>query len=124
MEKKSIKITKIKGGITSPKGFHSTGSYIGIKECKKDLAIVYSEVPAKAVGVFTKNVVKAPSVLWNQNLIQNHNLIQGIVVNSGNANVCTGEIGIKHNEMMAAELASCLGIKKNQVIVASTGVIG
>ncbi|MFX1377448.1 MAG: bifunctional glutamate N-acetyltransferase/amino-acid acetyltransferase ArgJ, partial [Promethearchaeota archaeon] len=124
MEKNSIGIKKIKGGITNPKGYHATGSHIGIKECKRDLAIVYSEVPAKAVGVFTTNVVKAPSVLWNQNLIQNHNLIQGIVVNSGNANVCTGEMGIKHNELMAAELASCVGIKKNQVIVASTGVIG
>ena len=82
-----VGIKKIKGGITSPKGYHATGSHIGIKECKKDLAIVYSEVPAKAVGVFTTNLLKAPSVLWNQNLIKNHNLIQGIVINSGNANV-------------------------------------
>ena len=124
MERKGIEITKINGGITSPNGYHATGSHIGIKECKKDLAIVYSEVPAKAVGVFTTNILKSPTVLWNQNLIQNHNLIQAIVVNSGNANVCTGEIGIKHTEMMAAELASCLGINNNQVIVASTGVIG
>ncbi|MCJ7648026.1 MAG: bifunctional ornithine acetyltransferase/N-acetylglutamate synthase, partial [Candidatus Lokiarchaeota archaeon] len=124
MERKTVGIKKTNGGITSPNGFHATGSHIGIKEEKKDLAIIYSEVPAKAVGVFTMNVVKAAPVLWDQGLIQNHNLIQAIVINSGNANACTGEIGIEHAEIMATELASCLGLRKNQVLVASTGIIG
>ncbi|MHA1669159.1 MAG: bifunctional ornithine acetyltransferase/N-acetylglutamate synthase [Promethearchaeota archaeon] len=124
MEVENLEIKKINGGITSPKGFLATGSHIGIKEEKKDLAIIYSEVPAKAVGVFTTNIVKAAPVLWDQRIIHNHDLIQAIVINSGNANACTGEIGIEHSELMAAELASCLGLKKNQVLVASTGIIG
>ena len=124
METKSIGILETKGGITSPMGYYATGNHIGIKDGKKDLAIIFSEVPAKAVGVFTTNVVKAAPVLWDQNLIQNHNLIQAIVINSGNANACTGEIGINHTELIAAELASCLKLNKNQVFVASTGVIG
>ena len=124
MEIKNAGLKKLKGSITSPKGFQATGSHIGIKDCKKDLAIIYSEVPAKVVGVFTTNVVKASSILWNQNLIQNQNGARAIIVNSGNANACTGEVGARHTELMATELASCLGVNKNQVLVASTGIIG
>ena len=124
MEIKNSEIRETKGSITSPKGYHATGSHIGIKECKKDLAIIYSEVPAKVAGVFTTNLVKASSILWDQKIVQNHNLARAIVINSGNANACTGEVGINHTELMASELASCLGINKNQVLVASTGVIG
>ncbi|MFX0030190.1 MAG: bifunctional glutamate N-acetyltransferase/amino-acid acetyltransferase ArgJ [Candidatus Hermodarchaeota archaeon] len=124
MEAKSMGILEINGGITSPMGYYATGNHIGIKDGKKDLAIIYSKSPAKAVGVFTTNVVKAAPVLWDQNLIQNHNLIQAIVINSGNANACTGEIGINHTELIASELASCLKLNKHQVLVASTGVIG
>ena len=124
MEIKNAGIKKIKGSITSPKGYCATGKHIGIKDCKKDLAIIYSEVPAKAVGVFTKNIVKASSILWDQQLIQTDNGKRAIIINSGNANACTGEIGAIHTEMMATELASCLGVNKNQILVASTGVIG
>ncbi|MFX1278612.1 MAG: bifunctional glutamate N-acetyltransferase/amino-acid acetyltransferase ArgJ [Promethearchaeota archaeon] len=124
MEAKNVGILQTNGGITSPRGYHATGNHIGIREGKNDLAIIYSEVSAKAVGVFTTNVVKAAPVLWDQNLIQNQNLIQAVVINSGNANACTGEIGINHTELIAAELASCLNLNKNQVLVASTGVIG
>ena len=124
MEIKNAGIKKLKGSITSPKGYHATGSHIGIKECKKDLAIIYSEVPAKVAGVFTTNLVKASSILWDQKIVQNHNLARAIVINSGNANACTGDVGINHTELMATELASCLGVNKNQVLVASTGVIG
>jgi len=124
MEIKDTGINQIKGGVTNPKGYHATGSHIGIKECKKDLAIINSEVPAKVAGVFTTNLVKASSILWNQNIIQNHKWARAIIVNSGNANACTGEIGDKHTELIASELASCLRVDKNQVLVASTGVIG
>jgi glutamate N-acetyltransferase/amino-acid N-acetyltransferase len=115
-----VGIRKIKGGITSPIGFHATGNHVGIKENKKDLAIVYSEVPAVASGVFTKNVVKAAPVLWDQSLIRKKNLIQAMVINSGNANACTGEIGKDHTRIMASELASCLGLREDQILVAST----
>ena len=124
MEIKSAGIKKINGSITNPKGFYATGSHIGIKDYKKDLALIYSEVPAKAAGVFTSNIVKASSILWNQNLTQNADGTRAIVINSGNANACTGEVGIKHTELMATELASCLEVNKNQVLVASTGIIG
>ena len=124
MEINNTGIKKLSGSITSPKGYRATGSHIGIKERKKDLALIFSEVPAKAVGVFTTNVVKASSILWDQNLIQNPNGVQAIVINSGNANACTGEVGTRHTELMASELASCLGIDKDQVLVASTGIIG
>jgi glutamate N-acetyltransferase/amino-acid N-acetyltransferase len=124
MESTVMGIETIKGSITSPKGFKATGNHIGIKECKKDLAIIYSEVPAKVAGVFTTNIVKASSILWDQKLIKEENWGRAIVINSGNANACTGGIGTKSNEKMARELASCLGVKTNQVFVASTGVIG
>jgi glutamate N-acetyltransferase/amino-acid N-acetyltransferase len=124
MEINNTGIKKLSGSITSPKGYRATGNHIGIKECKKDLALIFSEVPAKAVGVFTTNLVKASSILWNQNLIQNPNGVKAIVINSGNANACTGEVGAKHTELMASELASCLGVDKDQVLVASTGIIG
>jgi glutamate N-acetyltransferase/amino-acid N-acetyltransferase len=124
MEIKNTGIRETKGSITSPNGYHATGSHIGIKECKKDLAIIYSEAPAKVVGVFTTNLVKASSILWDQIIIQSQNLARAIIINSGNANACTGKVGMNHTELMATELASCLGVNKNQVLVASTGVIG
>ncbi|KAE9637331.1 MAG: argJ [Defluviitaleaceae bacterium] len=114
----------IDGGITSPKGFKAAGNYIGIKKKRKDLAIVYSEFPAKAAATFTTNVVKAAPVLWNQQIINEKGNIQAIVVNSGNANACTGEQGMIDAQQMAQTMADCLGLKKEEVLVASTGVIG
>ncbi|WP_341877483.1 bifunctional ornithine acetyltransferase/N-acetylglutamate synthase [Defluviitalea saccharophila] len=114
----------IDGGITSPKGIKATGNYIGIKKKRKDLAIVYSELPAKGAATFTTNVVKAAPVLWNQQLINEKGNIQAIVVNSGNANACTGEQGMLDTQQMAQTMADCLGLKKEEVLVASTGVIG
>ena len=116
MELKNIGIKNLDGSITSPKGYHATGNHIGIKERKKDLAIIYSECPAKVVGTFTTNIVKASSILWDQNLIQNQNSARAIVINSGNANACTGEIGSEHTEIMATTLASCLGVNKNHKV--------
>jgi glutamate N-acetyltransferase/amino-acid N-acetyltransferase len=124
MEKIHQGIKKINGGITSPKGFLATGSHIGIKKENKDLALVYSEIPANVAAVFTTNIVKAAPVLWNINIIKNQNPVQAIIINSGNANACTGEIGIKHTELIAKHLAECLDLKKEEVIVASTGIIG
>lgn len=115
-------IKEIVGSITAPKGFKATGAHIGLKKRKKDLTIIISEVPATASGVFTQNLVKAAPVLWNREAVKNK--ISGIVVNSGNANACTGELGCKHAEIMAQTLAECIGSNKNQIIVSSTGVIG
>ncbi|WP_058485523.1 bifunctional ornithine acetyltransferase/N-acetylglutamate synthase [Defluviitalea phaphyphila] len=114
----------IDGGITSPKKFKATGNYIGIKRKRKDLAIIYSEIPAKSAATFTTNVVKAAPVLWNQKLINQKENIQAIVVNSGNANACTGDRGMADTIKMAQTVADCLNLKKEEVLVASTGVIG
>lgn len=112
------------GGITAPKGFMAAGIHAGIKKFKKDLALIYSKTPALVSAVFTKNIVKAPPVLWCQKLVYGGNKIQAIVVNSGNANSCTGQKGYEDVEMMSKTVADCLGIKKENVLATSTGVIG
>ena len=114
----------INGGITSPKGFKAAGFHAGIRKKKNDMALIYSEVPAKAVGVFTKNTVKAAPVLLDQEILSKGGNIQAIVVNSGNANACTGELGKEHAKKMADVTAECLGLNEGEVLVSSTGVIG
>jgi glutamate N-acetyltransferase/amino-acid N-acetyltransferase len=114
----------IKGGITTPKGYKAYGDYIGLKKKRKDMSIVYSEKRAEFAATFTTNIVKAAPVLWNMDLFNKDKKISAIVVNSGNANACTGEQGIKDTETMAKVTANEFGIDKENVIVASTGVIG
>jgi len=120
--KNKFLIKEIEGSITAPKGFSATGAHIGLKKKKKDLSILLTETPATAAAVFTTNVVKAAPVLWNQKII--HNKIKGVVVNSGNANACTGELGMKHAGIMAQTLAECINADKSEIVVSSTGVIG
>ncbi len=115
-------ITEIEGSVTAPKGFSATGDHVGLKKKKKDLSIIKSDVPAVSSAVFTQNVVKAAPVIWNMGVINNK--ICGIVVNSGNANACTGELGFKHTEIMAQTLADCIDCDKTNIMVNSTGVIG
>ncbi|MEG0641987.1 MAG: bifunctional ornithine acetyltransferase/N-acetylglutamate synthase [Clostridium sp.] len=110
--------------ITDVKGFKASGVYSGVKRSKRfDLAVIYSEVPAKASGTFTQNKAKAAPVILNQENIDNDN-IQAIIVNSGNANACTGENGYNDAVKMIEKTAECLKINKNEVLVASTGIIG
>lgn len=112
------------GGITSPLGFVATGIACGIKKNgKKDLALLYSPEATQGAGVFTTNKVKAAPVLVSQENLK-LGKIQGIVINSGNANACTGDQGIKDARQMAKWAAQALGIKAEQVLVSSTGVIG
>jgi glutamate N-acetyltransferase / amino-acid N-acetyltransferase len=111
-------------GITAPQGFLATGAYVGIKKSKKDLAIIYSEQPALCSAVFTQNLVKAPPLLWCEKLVNEKQKISAIVVNSGNANACTGTQGYNDAVLMAETLAQSLKINKNSVLVTSTGVIG
>lgn len=112
----------IDGGITSAKGFKASGEHTGIKKSNKDMAVIISDKPCSASGCFTTNVVKASPVLWDIKNIKNK--ITGIVVNSGNANACTGEQGHKDTEQMADTLAKLTGVKKENILVCSTGVIG
>ncbi len=115
----------INGNVTTPKGFKATGNFVGLKKGKKDLALILSEVPATASGCFTQNVVKAAPVLWDIERVKIKNdKITGIVVNSGNANACTGTQGIKDAETTAEVFANLANCAKENVLVCSTGVIG
>lgn len=105
-------------------GFKSIGIHSGIKKNgNKDLCIIYSEKPAVAAATFTRNTVKAAPLLLNMETIQNQNT-QAIVVNSGNANACTGQEGIENAKAMAKAVADNLGLKQEEVMVGSTGIIG
>ena len=119
-----FKMRLIQGSITAPKGFKANGEHIGIKNRKKDLAVIYSETPCTYAGAFTQNVVKAAPVLWDQQILEEGQKVHAIVVNSGNANAATGVQGEKDTEEMASLTADALDLDKKQVLVCSTGVIG
>ena len=112
------------GTVTSPKGFLGVGEHVGIKKEKKDLALIYSTVAAKAVGTFTQNVVKAAPVLWDKMIVENYDHARVIAINSGVANACTGQEGIENNEEFAKIVADNFSINKEEVLICSTGVIG
>ena len=115
---------RIDGGVTAPKGFLAAGLWAGIKKEKKDMALVYSTVPCTGAGVFTTNVVKAAPVKWDKLVTEQSPYVQAVVVNSGVANACTGAEGYQYCVDMAQTAADQLGIAKEAVFVASTGVIG
>ena len=112
------------GTVTLPKGFYGAGDHVGIKKEKKDLALIYSEVDALAVGTFTQNVVKAAPVLWDKMVVENYDSARVIAINSGVANACTGDEGIYNNELFASKVADNFGVKNEEVLICSTGVIG
>ena len=116
----------IDGGVTSPKGFKAAGTRAGIKPGKtnKDMAMIYSEVPAAVAGTFTKNIVKAAPVIWDKKVVEEEKTAQAVVINSGVANACTGDEGYQDAKTMAKLTAEALNVNENQVLVASTGVIG
>lgn len=115
----------IEGGVTAAKGFQAAAVAAGIKKVDRtDMALVYSEIPAVAAGVFTTNVVKAAPVKWDMTLIKEREFVQAVVLNSGIANACTGIDGEKANKEMACAVAKKLGIETEAVLTASTGVIG
>ncbi len=115
----------IKGGVTAPKGFLASGIYCGLKKSnlKKDLALIYSEVPAAASGMFTKNKVKGAPISISKDHLSNKKA-QAIIVNSGNANTCNGQDGLNKAKKMTCLQAKELNLKPDDVLVASTGVIG
>ena len=117
-------IKEINGGVTAPKGFAAVGIAAGIKKGKKDMAMIYSEAPCQVAGTFTTNVVKAAPVKWDQSVVYGGQCVHAIVANSGVANACTGEEGLGYCKKTAEKAAELFGIKPEQVLVASTGVIG
>ena len=112
------------GGITAAQGFTAGGIYCGIRKAKKDIAIVRSAKPAVVAGVFTQNKVVAAPLLVDKTQLKNSNLCSAVVVNSGNANACTGEQGMKDAWTMVNTTADALHLPREQVLVSSTGVIG
>ncbi len=115
---------QIDGGITAVAGIRAAGLHAGIKAPDaKDVALIVTDSPATAAGVFTKNsVTAAPVLVCREHLSDGY--AQAVIVNSGNANACTGEIGMANARQMATATAEQLGIDANLVLVSSTGVIG
>lgn len=119
------KITKIEGGVIAAKGFFSASCMAQIKYTDRlDMAMVYSNSPCVSAGTYTTNLVKAAPVVWDRKITDGDGMVQAIVVNAGIANACTGKEGLDYCEQTANEAASVLGIKPEEVLVASTGVIG
>jgi len=111
--------------MTNINGVRSAGVSCGLKEDNKlDLALIVLDKPVFAEAMFTKNTVKAAPIIVSKRHLEKYGMIQAIVINSGQANACTGEKGIKDAEMMAERVAKNLGIDKELVFVASTGKIG
>ncbi|HDD52988.1 MAG TPA: bifunctional glutamate N-acetyltransferase/amino-acid acetyltransferase ArgJ [Thermosulfidibacter takaii] len=118
-----MELEKIDGGVTAPKGFLAGGMACGIKKDLPDLGLLSSTKEARAAGVFTTNLVKAAPVL-----VSSQQIIRGkaraIIANSGNANACTGEEGLKDAWTMVESTAKALEVPPEEVLVCSTGVIG
>lgn len=116
---------KIEGGVTAAKGFEAAGVQAQIKyQERKDMALLYSKSPCAAAGVFTSNVVKAAPVLWDKAVVAGGGPVHAVVMNAGIANACTGEQGENDCRETASAAAEQLGLSKEAVLVASTGVIG
>src|SRR5438045_661483 len=127
------KLTKIPGSIVAPRGFRASGVFCNIKRLgtgkgsekgmKRDLALIVSEVPATVAGMFTTNQICAAPVKVCVERVKN-GVAQAIVVNSGNANACTGKQGMRDALEMTALASEALQIPAEHVLVASTGRIG
>ncbi len=114
----------IQGGVCAAKGFTAGGVHCGIRKnrTKKDLALIFSEVPCTAAAVYTQNLVKgAPLTVTKKHLTDG--IAQAVICNSGNANTCNAD-GIEIAEKMSCAAAEALGISPDSIVVASTGIIG
>jgi glutamate N-acetyltransferase/amino-acid N-acetyltransferase len=113
------------GSVTTPKGFRAGGVYCGIKKVQRyDLGAIVCDVPADAAGVFTTNVVVAAPLTVTKESLAKEGKLQAMLVNSGNANACTGEQGDRDARDTRAKFAEALGVPEHYVGVTSTGVIG
>ena len=114
----------IEGGVCAAKGFSANGIHCGIRKnkTKRDLALIYSEVPASAAAVYTQNLVKGAPLTVTKDHLQN-GVAQAVICNSGNANTCNAN-GIEIAEETCSLLAKAMKIEASDIVVASTGVIG
>ena len=119
-------VSTIPGGVTTPRGFRAAGVSAGIKANHGlDLALLVSDAPAQAAAVFTTNLaLAAPVVVSREHLARSGGATRAVIVNSGCANACTGDEGMQAARDMAAETARIVHCPAEQVLVASTGVIG
>ena len=112
------------GGVTAAAGYQAAAVAAGIKyQGRPDMAMICSEVPCRAAGTFTRNIVKAAPVKWDQKIVAG-GTAQAVVINAGIANACTGEEGMGYCRRTAECAGEQLSIPADQVLVASTGVIG
>src|SRR4051812_5325402 len=109
--------------IPLPKGFVAGGVNSGVRRYRPDLGVLFSDRPCSSAGVFTKNTFKAAPVLYNRALLPSDS-IRGLICNSGQANSATGEDGVKDNLELARACAKELGVNPENILVASTGVVG
>lgn len=113
------------GGVCSPKGFWASGIAAGIKVSgNPDMALLRSEKAARCFAVFTTNKVKAAPVLYDKAVLEHAHFASAVVVNSGNANACTGEKGYEDAQKMAEMVENALNLTPHSALVCSTGVIG
>jgi glutamate N-acetyltransferase/amino-acid N-acetyltransferase len=113
------------GSVTSPAGFQAAGITAGLKRSgKPDMALIFSKIPANFSGAFTSCTFAAAPVLVCRERVKTQEKIQAVIINSGNANACTGIPGIKNAEIMCLAAGTCLGINAASVMVSSTGRIG
>ncbi len=114
---------KKKKQLLLPEGFTAAGIAAGIKKKKKDMALIVSDVPAQSAGVFTTNQIKAAPVKWDIQVVE-RNHVRAIIINSGNANACTGMQGMTDTAATATLTAGKLGTEAHEIFVCSTGTIG
>ncbi len=114
----------VNGHIASPIGFHAGGMHSGLKRKRKDLGWLYSQVPAVSAAVYTTNQFQAAPLKVTQESLAASPFLQGVIINSGNANACTGEVGIKNAFLMREWFADQMDFQEHEVAVCSTGVIG
>lgn len=124
MQSERLRIRTIGGGICAAKGFTASGVHAGIKRSKKDLALIVSDAPAFAAGVFTKSATRAACVTFDQESLKKSRTASAILINSGNANACTGKRGMRDAVDSVNAAARALKVPRTHVLVSSTGVIG
>jgi glutamate N-acetyltransferase/amino-acid N-acetyltransferase len=117
-------VNELQGGITAPRGYLASGIHCGIKKRKKDLALLVSTAPAATALSLTTNRVLAAPLIVDREQVERSPWMRAIVVNSGNANACTGARGLDDAWGMVRTAAAALGIRPDEVLVSSTGVIG
>jgi len=117
---------EVRGGVLAARGFRAAGVCCGIKSerGRKDLAVLIADAPAVAAATFTTNKVRASGVRWCEKVIRRRRPIRAVVINSGNANACTGVRGEADTEAMASTLAELEACSPGEVLVSSTGIIG